>query len=104
MVGINASFSHLDLDATSYLEQDIIDPGVGNVTLENIIIQKYIGLFTHPEVFSDWRRTGIPELTPVSGSAIPVKFPIGFNELQFNSNAPDETDINIFTDRVGWNR
>ncbi|MGB3778003.1 MAG: SusD/RagB family nutrient-binding outer membrane lipoprotein, partial [Tunicatimonas sp.] len=28
-----------------------------------LLFQKYIALFTQPEVYADWRRTGVPELT-----------------------------------------
>ena len=105
--GIEASFQHLQLaeDASSaYLAQATINPSGTNITLEQIIIQKYIGLFTHPEVFSDWRRTNVPTLTPVRGTNVPVRFHYGSDEVLFNTNAPDPDDIDIFTDRVWWNR
>ena len=105
--GVEASFQHLQLGedaADKYLSQEIINPAGDPITLEHIITQKYIGLFTHPEVFSDWRRTNIPSLTPVTGLNIPVRFHYGSDELLFNANAPEPEDINIFTDRVWWNR
>ena len=103
--GINASFDHVGADGyAAYVAQASVDPGAGNIDLEDIMTQKYIGLFTQPEVYSDWRRTGIPSLTANSGASIPVRFPYGSDEILFNQNAPEENDVNIFSDRVGWNR
>ncbi|MGB3463648.1 MAG: SusD/RagB family nutrient-binding outer membrane lipoprotein, partial [Cyclobacteriaceae bacterium] len=103
--GIEASFDEFGADGYSaYVAQSSVDPGAGNITLEQIMTQKYIGLFVQPEAYSDWRRTGIPSLSPVSGSVVPVRWPIGSDEILFNSNAPREGDVNIFTDNVGWDR
>lgn len=102
---INASFQHFGVgNYNDYISQSIIDPGLGNITLEQIMTQKYIGLFTHPEVYTDWRRTDIPKLLPVTGNRIPVRYPYGNDELLFNTNAPKADEIDIFSDRVGWNR
>ncbi len=107
LAGINASFTELGLGTAeydTYVAQAAIDPGMGNITLEMIMTQKYIALFIQPEVYSDWRRTGIPALTPVSGTAIPVRWHYSTDEYLFNSNSPTEAEVNIFTDKVGWNR
>lgn len=106
LAGIEASFARVGVSGSyaAYVAQAAIDPGVGNITLDLIMTQKYIGLFTDPEVFSDWRRTNIPVLSPTSGANVPVRFPYGSDETLFNANAPEEDDVNIFTDRVGWNR
>ncbi len=93
-----------DYAYSNYLSETSVDPGIGNVTLDHIITQKYIGLFLQPEVYSDWRRTNIPALTPVSGSAIPVRWHYSTDEYLFNSSSPTEAEVNIYTNRVGWNR
>ena len=74
---------------------------MGSLTLEQIMTQKYIGLFVQPEAFSDWRRTGIPNLTPVAGSAVPRRWFYPENEYLFNSSAPARDDQLLF-ERVGW--
>ena len=109
--GIRASFERLGLWSEDdsaiyddYVAQPEVDPGVGNLTLEMVMIQKYIAMFLQPENYCDWRRTNIPELTPVSGSAIPVRWHYSSDEYLFNSNSPAETDVNIFTDNVGWDK
>jgi len=103
LAGIEASFAEAGASEgyADYVSQEAVDPGVGNLTLEHIMTQKYIGLFVQPEVFSDWRRTGIPELEPTSGTQIPRRWDYSFNEYQFNSNAP-AIDPDILFERVDW--
>ncbi len=104
--GIRASFDRLGLSQDDYDAYIAIGniPAVGSVTLEDIMTQKYIAMFLQPEVYSDWRRTNIPALTPVSGTAVPVRWHYSSDEYLFNSNSPSETEIDIFTNRVGWNQ
>jgi len=107
LAGISASFEELGLEAATYntyVAQATVDAGEGNITLDDIMMQKYIGLFLQPESYSDWRRTNIPVLTPVSGSNIPVRWHYSTDEYLFNANSPREEDVDIFMDRVGWNR
>ncbi len=102
--GIEASFEEVGLGAAefnAYVAQNAIDPGVGNITLNHIMTQKYIGLFVQPEAFSDWRRTGIPSLTPVAGSDVPRRWFYPENEYLFNSSAPARDDDLLFK-RVDW--
>ena len=112
--GIRASFAELvdpfkdfliDKDEVldDYLAQSIIDPGAGSLTMEDIMTQKYIALFADPEVFNDWRRTGIPELVPNTGSEIPRRLPYAENEILQNTNTPSPDDIDMF-DRVWWDQ
>lgn len=106
LAGISAAFDRVGVSGAyaDYVAQADIDPGVGNLTLEHIMTQKYIAMYLQPENYSDWRRTNIPALTPVSGTAIPVRWHYSSDEYLFNSNSPSETEVNIFTDKVGWNQ
>lgn len=107
LAGIKASFERLglgDAEYDAYVAQSSIAPGVGNLTLDMVMTQKYIAMFLQPEVYSDWRRTGIPSLSPVSGSAVPVRWHYSADEYLFNANSPTEAEVNIFSDKVGWNR
>lgn len=102
--GIKASFKEVGLGDTeynTYVAQSSINPGAANLTLEQIMIQKYIGMFVQPEAFSDWRRTGIPALTPVAGSQIPRRWFYPENEYLFNSSTP-ERDADLLFKRVDW--
>lgn len=79
-------------DSTAaYIAQAAVDPGVGNLTLELIMNQKYIALFQDAELFNDWRRTGFPTLTPNVGSSIPRRLPYAQKDLNLNSNTPSVT-------------
>jgi hypothetical protein len=56
-------------------------------------------LYADPEVFTDWRRTGFPVLTPTTGTAIPRRLVYPQSEFDLNSNTPKNGTL--FT-RVGW--
>ena len=102
--GIRASFAELGLgsaEADAYIAQAIIDPGVGNLTMDQIMTQKYIAMFAEPEAHADWRRTGIPALTPVAGSAIPRRWYYPENEYLFNESTPAR-DADLLFKRVDW--
>jgi hypothetical protein len=102
--GIKASFEEVGLgtaEYNAYVAQPSVDPGVGNITNNQIMIQKYIGLFVQPEAFSDWRRTGIPALTPVAGSAVPRRWFYPENEYLFNESAPARNS-NLLFEKVSW--
>ncbi len=102
--GIEASFTEFGLgtaDYNAYAGQNAINPGAGNITMNHIMTQKYIGLFVQPEAFSDWRRTGIPNLTPVTGASVPRRWFYPENEYLFNSSAPARDDQLLFK-KVDW--
>lgn len=75
------------------------------VDLEDIITAKYIALFLNPEVWSDWRRTGYPEILdfPPANSnddRVPRRLIYPATEEQTNpTNYPREVDVNT---RVWW--
>ncbi len=97
--GVNAAFDFFGTGgATEFLAAN--DPGVGNLTLEDIILQKGVALYATMEPYNDWRRTGLPVLIPNNGLAIPTRFPYGSDEIAFNPNTPNLT---IF-DKVWWDQ
>lgn len=51
-------------DADAYIADHVQLSGDFDADLEVLITQKYIALFTSPEPWADFRRTGYPELTP----------------------------------------
>ena len=61
-----------------------------SITLDKIMTQKYVAMFTQPEAWSDWRRTNIPALTPnpdAEETGIPRRFPTCRSERNYNNNA-----------------
>ncbi|MFK7971291.1 MAG: SusD/RagB family nutrient-binding outer membrane lipoprotein [Bacteroidia bacterium] len=99
LAAINASFGFLGIadSVADYIAQAEVDPGMADLTMEHIMTQKYIAMFTQgAESWTDWRRTGIPALTASLGNltsgVIPVRFPYPESELTLNSsNVPDVT-------------
>lgn len=76
-----------------------------NITLNDIMTQKYIALFLSPEVWDDWRRTGLPALTPnpngVLNGQIPRSLLYPLSEVNLNSNTPKKTNMLV---RVWWDK
>jgi starch-binding outer membrane protein, SusD/RagB family len=69
-------------------------------TLQSIMEEKYVALFQNLEVWSDWKRTCLPTLTPARGrSAIPGRLYYGATEEQTNPNTPASSAQNLFTVR-----
>ncbi|MFK7949007.1 MAG: SusD/RagB family nutrient-binding outer membrane lipoprotein [Saprospiraceae bacterium] len=103
--GIAASFDETgqSADYAAYVAQTDVDPGSGSLTLEQVMTQKHIALFGNYEAFSDWRRTGFPDLTasPNTGNEVPRRLPYAENEILSNENTPSPADVTIFS-RVWW--
>ncbi|MES2849716.1 MAG: SusD/RagB family nutrient-binding outer membrane lipoprotein [Bacteroidota bacterium] len=64
-----------------------------NTNLSRVMYEKWIAMFGQCEAYSDYRRTGMPELTPnpigvTAGHAIPERFPTPSTERTANPNAP----------------
>lgn len=95
---VTANLAKLGVD-----DPDFVAAATADLSLNNILTQKYIALYTNPESYVDFRRTGIPNLPVAIGAAgpnIPVRFPYAQSEEQLNSaNVPS---INIFSDKVWW--
>lgn len=104
LAGIRSSFEEAKLtqaDYDTYTEQSSVSVGASNLDLEHVMTQKYLALFTSPEVYNDWRRTGLPTIPPVTGSAIPRRLPYPNTEVFSNENTPSPANVGIFT-KVWW--
>ncbi|MFC5410999.1 SusD/RagB family nutrient-binding outer membrane lipoprotein [Larkinella bovis] len=79
--------------------------------LRQVITQKYIALFTQPEVWTDWRRTGYPALQPAFGGTnglnpggeIPRRLPVPLGERLNNPSAPKDNP-SVQTPRFYWDK
>jgi Starch-binding associating with outer membrane len=102
--GIVASLSRYGLTPDSTFTADVLSETTASLTLEKIMLQKYIAMYLDPEVFTDWRRTGFPRLTPTAGAltqggVIPTRLPYPQSERLFNPNMPADNSI---TGKVWW--
>ncbi|MFH7017911.1 SusD/RagB family nutrient-binding outer membrane lipoprotein [Flavobacterium sp. FlaQc-47] len=89
---VNASL----VDVTGTSNPAYATTASATVTLQNIITQKYIALFTTFEPYNDFRRTGFPVLTPnqISESKkIPARLLTPKSERTLNSNATVVSDV-----------
>jgi hypothetical protein len=68
-----------------------------------IMKEKYLALFCDPEVFNDWRRTGMPNIVPKKGNEVPRRLPYSQNEILSNPNTPSPADVTIYS-RVWWDK
>lgn len=66
------------------------------ISMEKIMTQKYIAMFTQPEVWTDWRRTDLPALTPNPGASepeIPRRLTTAQSERLYNTSAIVISDL-----------
>jgi len=64
-------------------------PGLAAPTFVDVMTEKYIALFQNIEVWSDYKRTCIPTLTPnASATEILGRLPYGSAERNANANVP----------------
>lgn len=105
--GINASLSRHGVVADSAFTVDVLSETTSSLTLEMIMVQKYIAMYLDPEVFTDWRRTGFPVLIPsagnVTGDVIPRRLPYPQSERLFNGTNCAECGVSI-TSKVWWDQ
>lgn len=89
------------VDSSDYLAN--VEKTAATITLQDIMVQKYIALFLSPETWTDWRRTGYPALTAPSGNvlsgALPRSLYYPSSEVRYNTNTPSNTTL---TRRVWW--
>jgi len=80
-----------DATAAAWLAAKVAAWNITPPTLEEIMTQKWIALYLSPEAYVDYRRTGFPNLTPVTGTSIPSRFPYPTDERLYNPNTPNAT-------------
>lgn len=101
MTKLGVASSTIDSYLTDHANIDLAVSASDKQTL--IMFQKWIAMFTHPEVWADWRRTNIPTLAPNPEGAInqiPRRYPTEQRERNNNPNAnPIVSDL---VTRVWW--
>ena len=66
-----------------------VPPALQPLTLEEIILQKYMALFLSHEIWSDYKRTCLPDVETFQGKEIPRRLYYPFAERQANTNIPE---------------
>ena len=86
------------------VDSDFLSDATSVLSLENILIQKHIALFSSFEPYNDYRRTGYPSLVPNQSSQtkkIPVRLPTPSDERNYNPNATVVSDVDV---PVWWDK
>lgn len=99
-----------EAEITAYLDAQATLDGDAQAQLRTVLQQLYIVHYTQIEGWTDYRRTGFPELTPNEGGdnpqnpggAIPRRFIYPQNERLFNNNFP-ASNPNL-QDRFWWDQ
>ncbi len=102
--GINASLSQYGVADAAWVTTNYGAITDANITIQQIILAKYTHLYMQPEAYCDWRRTGIPTLTPAVGNVtagvIPRRFIYPQDERLYNGvNMPKDKSVTM---RVWW--
>jgi Starch-binding associating with outer membrane len=91
---VKANLSKLEVKDAAF-ETRVASETDATISLEKIMTQKYIAMFTQVEVWSDWRRTDFPKLKPNAGALInqiPRRLPTTNDEVLYNPKAVVVTD------------
>ena len=86
------------------VDTDFVADATSVLSLENIIVQKHLALFSSFEPYNDYRRTGYPALVPNPSSQtqkIPVRLPTPSDERNYNPNATVVSDVDV---PVWWDK
>lgn len=77
----------------------------GTISLEQIMTQKYIAMFTNIEAWVDYRRTGLPEIPPAQNALgpFPLRFPYPQSERLLNAANIPAGGVGI-GDPVWWDK
>ncbi len=91
-------------DASAYFTNNVLPRLTSGNELEEIITQKYIGLFEAEciESYNDYRRTGFPEMENPNNATVGFvnRFPYALSEE--SNNGDNVPDVDIYSDKVWW--
>ncbi len=104
-------FGIADDDINAYINQESVGLGGDDtkLTLEHIMNQKYIAMYYNSESWTDWRRTGFPQLTPIRGDKIPrrVFYPQSeqlYNRENLMAAAPNYNLPIFIFEKLWWDK
>lgn len=99
--GIAASMNKLGVPAEARDDYIASRPDLSGQSnpLAELITEKYIANFLNLDIYNDWRRTGYPELSPITNNprtpsgSIPLRYPYPDSELSNNAANVEITGI-----------
>jgi hypothetical protein len=102
---IKSHFAKLGLDTTSAPALAYIASRAITATnaMQRIMEEKDIANYLNLENFNDWRRTGFPALTPVTGALSAIPRRMLYPESEILTNAQPQQSA-LATDRVWWDK
>lgn len=81
----------------TWLDANINNETAATLTLATIFKQKYLALYSQNQPFTDYRRTGLPNILKAPQGAVgamPHRFPYPQNEMTYNTkNVPAKGDL-----------
>ena len=91
------------VNITTYLAANGILPVGVDAAIAKVAEQEYLALYLNPEVWTLWRRTNVPALTPVTGANVPRRLLYPQSEYSYNGgNVPGS--VTLFTPKVFWDK
>lgn len=102
---VSASFDYYGIPVGNYLNAGEPAAYDANNALEQLMTQRYISLFGRGvEAYNEWRKSGIPALTPASnntsGGQIPLRFP--YVNAEVTNNPGNVPSVNVYNNPVAW--
>jgi len=90
------------VDGASYIAvKGVLPTTSANAAIAQVASEEFVALYLNPEAFAVWRRTGVPSLTPTSGTNIPRRFLYPQTEYSYNSgHVPASTTL--FSPKIFW--
>ncbi len=97
-------FGIADSNISTYLAVRDTLPNDVSTAIAWVAFEQYFALYLNPEVWTLYRRTGIPNLVPVAGSnGIPRRYVYPQNELTYNSNSYNSS-ATLFSPKIFWDK
>ncbi|HTI89327.1 MAG TPA: SusD/RagB family nutrient-binding outer membrane lipoprotein [Puia sp.] len=88
---------------TAYLAVNGTLPAGVDAAIAQVAEQEYLALYLNPEVWTLWRRTNVPALTPVTGASVPRRLLYPQSEYSYNgANVPGS--VTLFSPKVFWDK
>ena len=90
---------------TAWFDAEIGAETGASLTLEDIIMQKYVANYGQVQPYNDYRRTNFPaglDVPAAAVNALPKRFPYAQDEITYNPNVEALWQVSVFLDTPVW--